>query len=173
VLGSIGTFQDVPLSLQIVVRSAFFELHRHGEHLDCDSEDAGDVVAARSMSAEHLKNVEAASDLLLWLSEGETALVASRTAEKERKNKESESKSSSQIEESQTEAPPEHSEGNESVGLDDATKQILSSVDNILSSKGPELDTDASLIQPPAMARCFELKRYGSHCVVLQPQLPS
>jgi hypothetical protein len=145
-LGSIGTFQDVPLSLQIVVRSEFFQLNRHGENLESGNEDSQMV---GSTSAEHLKNVEAANDLLLWLSGGEAALIASRAAEKERKDKDT------QIEESPTKAPVDSEDGD----LDHGTKEILSSLDHIISPTSLELNVTASLQQPPAMSGRIELKR--------------
>lgn len=108
-----------------------------------------------SISAEELKNVEAANDLLLWLSEGEAALVASRTAEKERKDKDIRA---IPLEESQAEAS-QYTEDDDSVVLDHVTKDILSSVDNMIPSTTSEFNSAECLQQPAAMAGRVELKR--------------
>lgn len=74
--GNVGTFQDIPLSIQIFARRLFIDLtaHLHGissDTIGCGStasitsSDNGQEPSKKSVS----KCVQAANDLLLWLTE--------------------------------------------------------------------------------------------------------
>jgi hypothetical protein len=177
-IGPLGTFQDLPLSLQIIVRSEFFQLRRHGEQDSTESSDAetiNSVSGSGSSSvvrSDHLHCIQAANDLLLWLAEGEAALITSRSAEKERKLKESENLSSS-------------AEGGEEEGGD--TSSITTSVDEnafedlVSSTEGTFLSFTSlphsthPLRQPASMDGRVEMKRFriSDSCLVSLPLFSS
>jgi len=68
-IGQVGVFQDLPVSLQIVVRPRFFS----------SLQVEGKVNDTKTSS----QCVQAASDMLIWLTEGESALIASRDCDRE------------------------------------------------------------------------------------------
>lgn len=104
-----------------------------------------------------LKCIEAANDLLIWLTDGESALIAARTAEREKKRDIPDSRST-QIDLTQPdeEATPYLEESESAV--DDVTKRILSSVDEIDGSDFPNFNIE--LQQPALMNGCVDMKRY-------------
>jgi hypothetical protein len=158
-IGPLGTFQDVPLSLQIIVRSEFFELRRHGDQ-DLTPNSNNPESASHPSSAvtsEYLKCVEAANELLLWLAEGETALIASRSADKDQKDKETEDLSS-QVEVIEDEGPQSSSSV---VDLED-NKQADEFEQLITTAAGrafTSIDFTCPLRQPAIMDGCVEMKR--------------
>lgn len=65
--GEIQTFRDVQLSLHIYVSRSFIDI------TDADAEMPGQKRAAKVTMI-----IEAANDLLLWIHEGDDAVIASR-----------------------------------------------------------------------------------------------
>lgn len=70
-LGSTSTFHDVPISLHILVNEAFFRLSNGFD----ESDTSYGIIAL----------IEAANDLLIWLTDGDAALVTSRQSRSDAK----------------------------------------------------------------------------------------
>lgn len=81
-IGALGTFEDIPISLHIHVSKSFFSLTE-------DILDGGRGLSSQYVLKDNNKEysygalIEAANDLLIWLTEGEAAIYTSRQQRQE------------------------------------------------------------------------------------------
>ena len=164
VLGSLGVFQDIPLSLQILVKAEFFQLSTETK-FDADLFDEEEL---NNEILENLKRVTAANELLLWLSGGENALNSSRNTEHTHKLKQTENNNTPNI--PQTSTTESHNIETENVIIDDydggGVDPIAKDIVDKIFTRNQTLDltdenqfNDGVLVQPSIMNGCVEMKR--------------